>query len=88
MDVDFGEILDYLISDANTESILLYIEGIRNARSFMSSIRAAARIKPVILIKVGRHDAASKAALSHTASLVGSDAAFDAAVRRAGVVRG
>ena len=87
VDVDFGEILDYLISDANTQSILMYIEGIRNARSFMSSIRAAARIKPVILIKVGRHYAASKAALSHTASLVGSDDAFDAAVRRAGVVR-
>ncbi|MGZ8983564.1 MAG: bifunctional acetate--CoA ligase family protein/GNAT family N-acetyltransferase [Methylotenera sp.] len=87
VDVDFGEILDYLISDVKTQSILLYIEGIRNARSFMSSIRAAARIKPVILVKVGRHAVASKAAMSHTASLVGSDDAFDAAVRRAGVVR-
>ncbi|CAG0997416.1 Peptidyl-lysine N-acetyltransferase Pat [Methylophilaceae bacterium] len=87
VDVDFGEILDYLVSDVKTRSILLYIEGIRNARSFMSSIRAAARIKPVILVKVGRHAAASKAAMSHTASLVGSDDAFDAAVRRAGVVR-
>ena len=87
VDVDFGEILDYLISDTKTHSILLYIEGIHNARSFMSSIRAAARIKPVILVKVGRHAAASKAAMSHTASLVGSDDAFDAAVRRAGVVR-
>ncbi len=87
LDVDFGEILDYLISDVKTHSILLYIEGIRNARSFMSAIRAAARVKPVILVKVGRHAAASKAAMSHTASLVGSDDAFDAAVRRAGVVR-
>jgi acetyltransferase len=87
VDVDFGEILDYLISDTKTHSILLYIEGIRNARIFMSSIRAAARIKPVILVKVGRHAAASIAAMSHTASLVGSDDAFDAAVRRAGVVR-
>jgi acetyltransferase len=86
-DVDFGEILDYLVSDQQTHSILLYIEGIRNARSFMSAIRAAARIKPVILVKVGRHAAGSKAAMSHTASLVGSDDAFDAAVRRAGVVR-
>ncbi len=86
-DVDFGEILDYLVSDAQTQSILLYIEGIRNARSFMSAIRAAARIKPVILVKVGRHAAGSKAAMSHTASLVGSDDVFDAAVRRAGVVR-
>jgi acetyltransferase len=87
VDVDFGEILDYLISDIQTRSILLYIEGIHDARSFMSSIRAAARIKPVILVKVGRHAAASKAAISHTASIVGSDDAFDAAVRRAGVVR-
>lgn len=87
LDVDFGEILDYLISDVKTQSILLYIEGIRDARSFMSGIRAAARIKPVILVKVGRHAAASKAAMSHTASLVGSDDAFEAAVRRAGVVR-
>ncbi|MDO8893221.1 MAG: bifunctional acetate--CoA ligase family protein/GNAT family N-acetyltransferase [Sulfurimicrobium sp.] len=86
-DVDFGEILDYLVSDAKTQSILLYIEGIRNARSFMSAIRAAARIKPVILVKVGRHAAGSKAAMSHTASLVGSDDVFDAAVSRAGVVR-
>ncbi len=86
-DVDFGEILDYLVSDPQTQSILLYIEGIRNARSFMSAIRAAARIKPVILVKVGRHAAGSKAAMSHTASLVGSDDVFDAAVSRAGVVR-
>lgn len=86
-DVDFGEILDYLVSDSSTTSILMYIEGIRNARSFMSALRAAARIKPVILVKVGRHEAGSKAALSHTASLVGADDVFDAAVSRAGVVR-
>ncbi|MDE2117309.1 MAG: CoA-binding protein, partial [Betaproteobacteria bacterium] len=86
-DVDFGEILDYLVFDQQTQNILLYIEGIRNARRFMSAIRAAARVKPVILVKVGRHAAGSKAAMSHTASLVGSDDAFDAAVRRAGVVR-
>jgi acetyltransferase len=87
VDVDFGEILDYLISDTKTRSILMYIEGIHDARGFMSSIRAAARIKPVILVKVGRHPAASKAAISHTSAIVGSDDAFDAAVRRAGVVR-
>ncbi len=86
-DVDFGEILDYLVSDSNTRSILMYIEGIRNARSFMSALRAAARIKPVILVKVGRHPAGSKAAMSHTASLVGADDVFDAAIRRVGVVR-
>jgi len=86
-DVDFGEILDYLVSDPQTHSILMYIEGIRNARSFMSALRAAARIKPVILVKVGRHPAGSKAAMSHTASLVGADDVFDAAFSRVGVVR-
>lgn len=86
-DVNFGEILDFLVSDAETKSILLYIEGIRNARTFMSSLRAAARIKPVILVKVGRHTTSSQAALSHTASMVGGDDVFAAAVSRAGVVR-
>lgn len=86
-DVDFGEILDYLVADPRTENIFLYIEGIRNARSFMSALRAAARLKPVLLIKVGRHPEGSKAALSHTGALVGSDDVFDAALRRAGVVR-
>jgi Acyl-CoA synthetase (NDP forming) len=86
-DVDFGEILDYLVSDPQTESILLYIEGIRQARRFMSALRAAARTKPVFLIKVGRHEAGSKAALSHTGALVGADDVFDAAIRRAGAVR-
>ncbi len=86
-DVDFGEILDFFIADHKTENIFLYIEGIRNARSFMSALRAAARVKPVLLIKVGRHLAGSRAAQSHTGSLVGADDVFDAALRRAGVVR-
>ncbi len=86
-DVDFGEILDYLESDPKTESILLYIEGIRQSRRFMSALRAAARTKPVILVKVGRHEAGSKAALSHTGALVGADDVFDAAIRRSGAVR-
>lgn len=86
-DVDFGEILDYLVSDPQTESILLYIEGIHHSRSFMSALRAATRIKPVILVKVGRHEAGSRAAFSHTGALVGADDVFDAALRRAGVVR-
>src|SRR5574340_347152 len=86
-DVDFGEILDYLVSDPMTENIFLYVEGIRQARGFMSALRAAARIKPVLLMKVGRHEVGSKAALSHTGSLVGADDVFDAALRRAGVVR-
>lgn len=86
-DVDFGEILDYLASDVRTSSILIYIEGIRKARGFMSALRAAARSKPVFVIKVGRHDAGSRAVMSHTGALVGSDDVFDAALRRAGVVR-
>ncbi len=87
-DLDFGEILDYLVSDRETESILLYIEGIHDARSFVSGVRAAARVKPVIALKVGRHAAGSKAAQSHTGALVGADDVFDAALSRAGVVRG
>jgi acetyltransferase len=86
-DVDFGEILDYLTSDIHTQSILLYVEGIHKARGFLSALRAAARVKPVFVIKVGRHAAGSKAVMSHTGALVGQDDVFDAALRRAGVVR-
>lgn len=85
--MDFGEILDYLASDPHTHSILLYIEGIQRVRSFMSALRAAARIKPIFIVKAGRHTAGSKAAFSHTGALVGSDDVFDAALQRAGVVR-
>ncbi|OZA42891.1 MAG: GNAT family N-acetyltransferase, partial [Hydrogenophilales bacterium 17-61-76] len=86
-DLDFGEILDYLASDTQTRGILLYIEGIRDARRFMSALRATSRFKPIVMVKVGRHAAGSKAVQSHTGALVGSDAVFDALVRRAGVVR-
>ncbi len=86
-DIDFGEVLDYMVSDPRTENIFLYIEGIKNARRFMSALRAAARCKPVLLIKVGKHPAGEKAARSHTGALVGADDVFDAALRRAGVVR-
>ncbi len=86
-DVDFGEVLDYMVADPRTENIFLYIEGIRNSRRFMSALRAAARCKPVLLIKVGRHPAGEQAALSHTGAVVGADDVFDAALRRAGVVR-
>jgi len=87
-DIDFGEVLDYLVNDPGTDSILLYVEGIHHARSFMSGLRAAARIKPVIVLKVGRHAAGTRAAMSHTGALAGSDDVFAAALRRAGVVRG
>ncbi len=87
-DTDFGDILDYLVSDPKTKSILLYIEGVHNARSFMSGLRAAARVKPVIALKVGRHMSGSRAAMSHTGAMVGADDVFESALRRAGVVRG
>ncbi len=86
-DIDFGEILDYLAMDSKTTGILLYVEGIRDARRFLSGLKAAARLKPVILIKSGRHEAGSKAAMSHTGAMVGGDDVFDAAIARAGVVR-
>lgn len=86
-DLDFGEILDYLAVDTQTKGILLYIEGIRDARRFMSALRATARFKPIVMVKVGRHATGAKAVMSHTGALVGSDAVFDALVRRAGVVR-
>lgn len=86
-DVDFGDVLDYLALDPETRSILLYVEGIRNARSFISGLRAAARMKPVIVIKSGRHEEGSRAAMSHTGALVGADDVFDAVLERAGAVR-
>jgi len=86
-DLDFGDYLDFLVSDPKTRSILLYIEGIKDARRFMSSLRAAARIKPVIALKVGRHAAGAEASMSHTGALVGSDETFSAALSRSGVLR-
>ena len=86
-DVDFGEVLDFLVADPATEAVLLYVEGIRDARRYMSALRAAARVKPVVALKVGRYASGSKAASSHTGALVGADDVFDAALRRAGTVR-
>ena len=86
-DVDFGDMLDYLANDAGTRAILLYIEGVTHARKFMSAARAASRMKPVIVVKAGRHAAAAKAAASHTGALAGVDAVYDAAFRRAGMLR-
>ncbi len=85
--VDLPQVLDFLANDAGTQSILVYMEGIRNARRFMSALRAAAYTKPVVVMKAGRHPAGTKAALTHSGSIVGSDDVFDAALRRAGVVR-
>ncbi len=86
-DVDFGDMLDYVATDPGTKAVLLYVESVTSARKFMSAARAAARGKPVIVVKSGRHPAASAAARFHTGALAGSDAVYDAAFRRAGLLR-
>lgn len=86
-DVDFGDLLDYLAGDPGCAAILMYVEAITSAPKFMSAARRAARVKPVIAVKSGRHATAAKAAHSHTGALAGSDAAYGAAFRRAGIVR-
>jgi len=86
-DVDFGEILDYLLLDPETRAIMLYVEGVHDARRFMSALRAVSRAKPIVVMKVGRHATGSRAAISHTGALVGADDVFEAALERAGVVR-
>ncbi|MEM7444964.1 MAG: bifunctional acetate--CoA ligase family protein/GNAT family N-acetyltransferase [Pseudomonadota bacterium] len=86
-DVDFGDVLDYLARDGRTRSILLYIEHVTDARKFVSAGRAAARSKPVVVIKTGRTNEAARAAASHTGALAGEDAIYDAAFRRTGMLR-
>ena len=86
-DVDFGDMLDYLASDPATSAILLYIEAITDARKFMSAGRAAARMKPVVVVKAGRHPEGARAAASHTGALAGADDVYDTAFRRAGMLR-
>lgn len=86
-DVDFGDVLDMLARDYQTRAVLMYVEGITQARKFMSAARGVARVKPVIVLKAGRHAAAAKAAASHTGSMAGSAAVYDAAFARAGLVR-
>ena len=85
--VDMAQVLDFLAADAHTHSIVVYLEGISNARRFMSALRAAANAKPVIVLKAGRKPAGNRAALTHSGTIVGSDDVFDAALRRAGAVR-
>jgi acetyltransferase len=86
-DVDFADLLDYFGDDPHTQSIILYIESLGDVRRFLSAARNVARAKTVIAIKAGRSEAAAKAAASHTGALAGSDAVFDAAFRRVGVLR-
>ena len=87
VDVSLGEILDYLVRDPETDSILFYLENVEDSRRFMSALRAAARVKPVVVMKAGRYAKDSNVSLSHTGALVGAEAVFDAALRRAGVLR-
>ncbi|MCE9613117.1 MAG: GNAT family N-acetyltransferase [Lentisphaerae bacterium] len=86
-DIGFHDLIDYFGSDSETSSILIYMESLSNAKRFMSAARAFARTKPIIVLKVGRSSAGAKAAMSHTGSLTGDDSIFDAAFKRAGIIR-
>ncbi len=87
LDVDFGDLIDYFGRDPYTKSIVLYSESITNARKFMSAARGFARVKPIIVIKSGRFAEGAKAASSHTGAMAGEDQIYDAAFKRAGIVR-
>ena len=87
LDVDIADLLDYFALDSKTRAILLYIEAIKDARKFMSAARAAARIKPVVVVKSGRNAQGARAAATHTGALAGADAVYDAAFLRAGILR-
>ena len=87
IDVDFGDLIDYFGSDPKTKSILMYVEGVTNARKFMSAARHFARTKPIIVVKSGKFAESTKAAASHTGSLSGEDDIYEAAFKRAGIVR-
>ena len=86
-DVDFGDLLDYFALDEATQAILIYAEAVTQARKFMSAARRAARIKPVIVVKGGRAEEGARAATSHTGALAGADVVYEAAFRRAGMLR-
>jgi acetyltransferase len=85
--MDIAQVLDFLANDPQTHSIVVYLEGISNARRFMSALRSAANAKPVVVLKAGRKPAGNEAAQTHSGAIVGSDDVFDAALRRAGAVR-
>ncbi len=87
LDVDFGDLLDYLATDRDTTAIILYIEAVTHARKFMSAARAASRMKTVIVVKAGRHAEGARAAASHTGALAGADNVYDTVFRRAGMLR-
>ncbi|MCL4860826.1 MAG: acetate--CoA ligase family protein [Caldilineaceae bacterium] len=87
VDIDFGDVLEYLGRDPATQAVLLYIESIRDAPKFMKAAQAAARTKPIIAVKAGRVNEGAQAAFSHTGALAGADDVFEAALRRAGILR-
>ncbi len=87
IDVDFGDLIDYFGTDPNTRSVLMYVEGVTDARKFMSAARHFARTKPIIVVKAGKFGESARAAASHTGSLTGEDMVYDAAFKRAGMVR-
>ncbi len=87
LDVDFGDLIDYFGTDPQTKSIVLYIESIKNARKFLSAARGFARTKPIVVVKAGKFHESAQAAICHTGALCGEDAVYDAAFRRAGIVR-
>jgi acetyltransferase len=87
LDVDWGDLIYYLGDDPNTQSIVIYMESVGNAQSFLSAAREVALTKPIIVIKAGQTEAAAKASASHTGSLAGKDEVLDAAFRRCGVLR-
>lgn len=87
LDVDFGDMIDYLGNDGSVKAILLYMENLTNPRKFMSAARSVSRIKPIIVLKAGKSKAGARAASTHIGSMAGEDAVYDAAFKRAGIVR-
>ena len=87
LNIGFGDVMQFLATDPKTSAILLYVEGVRDARRFVSALRVASRSKPVVVLKSGRHSQSSKAAQTHTGALMGDDAVFDAALSQSGAVR-
>lgn len=87
LDIGWGDLIRYLGEDPQTHSIMIYMESVGDAPAFLAAVREVAPVKPIVVIKVGRTDAAAKAAASHTGALTGSDEVLDAAFNRAGVLR-
>jgi acetyltransferase len=87
LDVDFGDMIDYLGTKGDVTSIIMYVESLTNFRKFMSAARAVSKVKPIVVLKAGRTSAGARAANSHTGALAGEDAIYEAAFKRTGIVR-